>query len=430
MKRLTVKLFILLLTVASCNENKNKQITVPQIDIDSSVYVLNLDTITENEQRMKLSSIFSKVKTIILETTKESVIGRVQSLQVFDDRIFIMDNRAQGTVLMFDINGKFIHKIGNLGAGPGEYMYATDFTIDPVKKEIYILYSNFHINRYTIDGKFINKISFKSEPLHYAWHIQYHSGKIYTDMSSFTESPENEYLLQEIDPETGKQTGQFLNLAEYNNGWSEPYFSSSDCGFVAKLSESPKFLHLFTHVIPELNKNSVKPAIVLQSKHLATRSDVEKTKGEKDASARMRALKKSKKITLDYTHYAETKNHIFFMCPRMDEKNPLCWIMIDRQTKSVKIMRPPFNDLVFIDPSKEKSVLIPNTVPRIVRSTIPKYACSTSEGVYEYVEFDYPISLFQTFKSGENLNPNLDKLEELKKLPEDTNPVIFYYSYE
>ena len=223
MKHLTIKLFFLLLTFASCDFSGNKYVSVKQFEIDSSVYVLNLDTLQESEESVRLSSIFPKVKTIILETTKESVIGLVGHLQVFDDKIFIMDSKSQGIVLSFDMNGKFLRPIGRIGAGPDEYMYASDFTIDPVKKEIYILYTNLHINKYTTDGAFVGTIKLKSKPVRHARFIQYHNGKIYTDMNHFTDSVDKEYLLQEIDPETGEQTGQFLNIGEYNNGWNEPY---------------------------------------------------------------------------------------------------------------------------------------------------------------------------------------------------------------
>jgi hypothetical protein len=403
--------------LVSCNFHKNKQITVPQIDIDSSVYVLNLDTIIGDEQPMRLSSIFSKVKTIILETTKESVIGRVRWLQVFDNKIFIMDAKSHGTVLMFDINGKFIRKIGGIGAGPGEYMYADDFTIDPVNKEIYILYSHCHINRYTIDGEFIGAVSFKSGSASIARYIQYHNGKIYTDMNHITDSVDNEYLLQEIDPETGKQTGQFLNLTKYNNGWNEPYWQAQGCGFTARLSGYPKFLHLFTYVIPELNENTIKPFIVLQCKNLATHSDIEATKTKGDAGKRLQTLRTLNKFTLFPNNYAETKNHIFFRCRN---ENITYWITIDKHTKSIK-MAQSFNDLVFLNDNKEGE---------LPQALTPLYVFSSFEGVYECMDVNNYTPFFRILSEGKNLNPNLDKLEDLKKLPEDTNPVIFYYSYE
>ena len=421
MKQVTIKLFFLLLTFASCDFSGNKHVSIKQFEIDSSVYVLNLDTVPESEQSVNLSSIFPKVKTIILETTKESVIGRVRWLQVFDDRIFIMDdNRAHGIVLSFDMNGKFLRTIGRIGAGPDEYMYAKDFTIDPVKKEIHILYSDRHINRYTLDGAFVGTTIFKS----HARYIQYHNGKIYTDMSHFTDSVEKECLLQEIDPETGEQTGQFLNIGEYNNGWNEPYFTSSGCGFMAKLSESPKFLHLFTYVIPELNQNTVKPAIVLQSQHLATRSDVEQTKKvESESFKRLFALRRSNKITLDLLNYAETKNHIFLKY--WNEKGSLRGMTIDRKTKFIKTALY-FNDILYVDEFHKYSNI------NMTYLLYPHYVFSTQEGVYECMDAGVAhfAPFFENLVSGENMNPNLDRLDELKKLPEDTNPVIFYYSYE
>ena len=185
---------------------------------------------------------------------------------------------------------------------------------------------------------------------------------------------------------------------------------------MAKLSESPKFLHLFTYFIHELNQNTVKPAIVLKCKNFATRADVEKTKISGEASERFMSLRKLSKATLFPNNYAETKNHIFFMCRRMNEKRPLCWFMIDKRTKSIKMAEPPFNDLVYVRGEGARH--------------LPFYAFSTPEGVYECMDLSAPIPFFENLASGKNMNPNLDRLDELKKLPEDTNPVIFYYSYE
>ena len=95
------------------------------------------------------------------------------------------------------------------------------------------------------------------------------------------------------------------------------------------------------------------------------------------------------------------------------------WVTIDKRTKSIKMARY-FNDLVFIDDNKDGQL----------QALPPDYAFSTFEGVYECMGPNNYTPFFRIVSEGKNLQPNLDGLDELKKLPEDTNPVIFYYSYE
>jgi hypothetical protein len=196
-----------------------------------------------------MSSIFKKVKTIILETNKNSIIGRIGQLQVFENYIFILDAHSPAKLFMFDIDGKFIRIIGDIGAGPSDYMYADDFTIDTQKKEIYLLYQRCRINRYKFDGTFIGtiRINRTSGNTMYSRYIQYYNGRIYTDVSKFiseNDESENNYMLQEIDPETGKQTKCFMDVME-NKGWSSPYFSYNGYGFMSKLSDTPKYIYRY-----------------------------------------------------------------------------------------------------------------------------------------------------------------------------------------
>jgi hypothetical protein len=118
---------LVVILLASCNSQSNLQ----QPD-ENALYVINSDTIEESEVTM-LSSIFKKMKTIILETTDESVIGAVGRVQVFDNYIFILDDKNPHKLFAFNKEGKFIRLIGNVGYGPGEYIRPNDFTIDPQK---------------------------------------------------------------------------------------------------------------------------------------------------------------------------------------------------------------------------------------------------------------------------------------------------------
>ena len=52
-----------------------------------------------------------------------------------DDYIVVMDSEITETVLVFDKEGRFLHRIGQIGQGPGEYIDITDSSIDFEKKK-------------------------------------------------------------------------------------------------------------------------------------------------------------------------------------------------------------------------------------------------------------------------------------------------------
>jgi hypothetical protein len=349
------------------------------------------------------------VKTIILETTLESVIRGISDLQVFKNYIFILDSYSPHKLFIFDTEGRFVRIVGNIGYGPGDYLQPNDFTIDPEKEEIYLLYAHTRINKYNIEGEFIEAITLDKN---FANYIQYHNGKLY--VNSY-----DGYMLKEVDPETGKETNRFLKTDEYNKGWNEPYFRSNGEGFMSRLSKSPKFKLLFTDTFIAFNNNRIEPYITLQSEHLVTYSDIERVKkSEKEFSKQMTILREENKI-FSFRAYFETKNHIFFTYLHQYKGRKGNGVLLDLQTKAA-IKTFLFNDLVFI----------PNTK---IHLPLMYHAFYTPDGIYEWLDtqtvHENFVNFFENIKNGD-LSPNLDKLDELKKLPEDSNPVIFYYSYD
>jgi hypothetical protein len=78
---------------------------------------------------------------IYLEDTEESFITRtfegLAKLVVEEQRLYILDSRKNGTIFCFDLDGKFLFKINDVGSGPDEYLEVRDFSIHDGK--IYLL---------------------------------------------------------------------------------------------------------------------------------------------------------------------------------------------------------------------------------------------------------------------------------------------------
>lgn len=75
-------------------------------------------------------------KFITLETCDENLISQIKQLKIDSDRIYIIDNLR--CIHIFNISGKYIGKIGEVGNGPKEYTDVSNIHIDTLKQEIVI----------------------------------------------------------------------------------------------------------------------------------------------------------------------------------------------------------------------------------------------------------------------------------------------------
>ena len=103
-----------------------------------------------------LTAILDTIYYIIpLETNDDCLIGKIDKLEVKNERIFVTDFMSK-SVYEFDMNGKYLSKVSAFGQGPGEYASimastVTDSTIiiidDMSRKQI----------EYSINGKLISE---------------------------------------------------------------------------------------------------------------------------------------------------------------------------------------------------------------------------------------------------------------------------------
>ena len=367
---------------------------------NDNLRVIDLD-IQENTQKINTSSIFNKVEAIILETKKEALVGPFFMFYVFEDYLFIL-NRFQASnmdFLVFNRDGKFIRKIGGFGQGPGEYTRVFDFTIDSGNRIIYLL-CDLVVNKYNIDdGTFIGNIKLKES----VSCIQYAHGKLYSELRR-----DSVYLLQEINLETGKQADKYFKREEYDKGWYEPLFSYQEIPFKHRLAESPKFSSTFMDTIFAINQNGFMPYLTIKSKHLVNHTDLDATIGQVPKD-RIQTIKNKNKIFC-INNYLETKNHIFFHYTQGMTNVPILYSLTTNSYQKVMFQ----NDLVFND----------------VMPPYQEFIFSDSNGIYgTYNNVISNERFFELIKK-DKLATHVDKRDQLMKIAEDSNPVIFYYSYD
>ena len=81
---------------------------------------------------------FEEKEYINLEISKNSSFKRLNSLEINNGKINIMDHDFTKKVFVFDDRGNFLRSIGRKGKGPGEYILLQAFDVDE-KQDYYLL---------------------------------------------------------------------------------------------------------------------------------------------------------------------------------------------------------------------------------------------------------------------------------------------------
>lgn len=136
---LSIVLFI------SCSSEKENDI--PIIDIAKVI-----------EKEISLSDIVEDIDYVSL--SNDVLFGDIVSIELTDSLIFLTAERDG--LMVFYSNGKLKSHIGKKGKGPGEYKYATNFTLDINNSTVYILNSTSrNILKYSFNGDFLEGISLR-----------------------------------------------------------------------------------------------------------------------------------------------------------------------------------------------------------------------------------------------------------------------------
>ncbi|WP_184547879.1 6-bladed beta-propeller [Mucilaginibacter sp. FT3.2] len=108
-------------------------------------------------QLAKYSDVYDSVKIIKLESTKSSLIGRIDKVLFYDNKIFVLDQAERKAVFEFDAKGQFIQRFGSIGSGPGKYNEPNDMSVN--KNELTIWVSDLKkFIVYDLKGKFLREI--------------------------------------------------------------------------------------------------------------------------------------------------------------------------------------------------------------------------------------------------------------------------------
>ena len=398
-------LFLLLsvFNVSFCSVNQKE---LSQMD---SKYIIDLDGKQESE--ILLSSYFQNPKAIILETNKDCLIGHIFDLQVFDDFLYVLDTQIAKSLFVFDMNGRFVRKIGSLGQGPGEYSQLSDFTIDTEKKYIYLLDFNKRIHQYLFDGTFVRTITPKLEKTNIV-NIYCCNNRLFMSVLAYNRTP-NDYMLMETDLDNGEILSQSLPL-KYNKGWGESIYLRHS-SFLSRSNVMPLYTRMFMDYIVSVGED-ITPYIELRSKNLVTDKDVvnivNAQGGARAVLGRFRDYVSDHSKIYDVHSFVENNEFILFRYQRGIRNYHA--VILDKKTGLVKLANQFSNDLIYKNGENH---------------FFNGFLFSNTKGSFDILHIE-SIARFQESIRNNEVVSRLDRLDELRTLEEEANPVIFYYEYK
>ena len=406
---MTIKRTIIIITSIACFFSCTFKSKLTTDNLVNGLYEVDLENIPKDtDDTLFYSSVYKGIKTILLETNETCLIGGINKMHIHDDLIIILDRRYARSLYVFDKNGRFIRKIGSVGNGPGEYVEVTDFTIDKENNTIYLFDTMMgRINKYDFaTGRFINVINLN--PSIESRRIAYIGGKIYTDVY-YSKHADDNCLLRVIDESSGEEE-LFLNVMEYHKGISNTNNTAQIQVFFLLENGNIAFFQQFMNQIVEISKNGISTLVNFKGNNISTNL-IKKAIENDPASYYDNIELLNTRIFLQLADIIEHEEYLHFSyCQYL---SPVKFI-INKQTKEVKVY-PNHRDDLFLTARYYGPLL--------------HFGCYDSNGSYYYVP-QMGMSHFVATVNDNGLPPDFDRLEELKNLTDEANPVIFYHEFK
>ena len=130
------------------------------LNIQKTESKINVLSLAEMQLALIDTIFFQSTMVIPLETNDSTFIQNINRICLSNDTLFVLDSKL-GKVVMFDMEGRCVGKIHNVGNGPREYIQISDICIHPLKKTIVLLCSQpYKIMYYTYLGEFIEEATY------------------------------------------------------------------------------------------------------------------------------------------------------------------------------------------------------------------------------------------------------------------------------
>ena len=306
--------------------------------------IVDLDTMKKTIG--KYSSFFTSVKYVPLETTKESLVGSIDHLEIFDDTLFVLDMLSAKAIFLFDLSGKFIRKIGKTGRGPEEWIRPVSISLNKEERELLVLDGQLQkIFRYSLSGKFLGKISLHGNEIRSST-IECLNNKVFLDARKVSRDKSSPgFLLQEIDNQ-GNTINKWFDARINNKGWDQGqnpwYFSGS--GSLYSTQSGIKYADLFMDTIYSINPDGIQPFIALKTKDRLTAEKIAEIYKENPSLISFLRAPQHDNGLFGIRSYAENDDLIFFIFNQGREMRQL---IINKKPMKPFFLKGIMNDIIF-----------------------------------------------------------------------------------
>lgn len=397
----------------SCNAHNTTNITT-----NDNLYIINIDS-AKVFNTLRYSDIFKSVKVITL-SNKETLIGQIDKIQPYKDKLYILDSNIAKGVFEFNKNGDFIRKIGSLGSGPGEYISCQDFAINEKKEEILIQDAyNSRIYIYDIQsGKYKSYIDIQEK--NKIEHIWINDGNLYGVDSYFIGNGKKTYhILQQINETTGSIIAEWMEADKYNKGWNDEFIHTPLFYPIDK--DKDLFAFGLCDSIMCIQKDKLYPYIVLTGKNRIQNGEIPQEMISSSANANIRNQKNN-----EFFYKFLTQNKFIYISYIFEHNN---YIYIDYSTILFKqhIRYNKTNKETHIYKSLEDNLLY-SKIPKS-HSILP-FATSDSKGIYSVLQTENLPELKYFAQEEGTISSCIINKNKLKEINEDSNPIILYYEFK
>lgn len=392
--------------------------TVNYTAINNNTHIVNLDTV-ELKHDFKLSNVFDSVLVIPLDN-KEVVIGKLNRVDVYKDLIIVLDAEFAKGVFAFDKKGHLLYKIGNVGFGPKEYASCADFAIDHELGSIYV-YDRMGHRIYVYDvntGKYQRTLDIERRNMFNR--IWYSGGNLYAVNTYFQPKKDDTpfYILKQLDEETGKLIGEWLDAETFNKGWKSEFLTANI--FYRLNGNEDLFAYGLADTVLCFKGKEIVPYMVFTGDKVIKSEEILEEEKDVSLSANKRVemllnvqrrLGIQRKKIINVANLYESNGYLYFnyvTWPRFMAKYNL-------KNNEVAVYSNTKDDLLFLSNPYKYSMT--------------SFLMSDTGGVYYQVDTEVLSNLKSCLNDGV-LSDRIKNKDVLKSITEDSNPIILYYEYK
>ncbi len=232
-------ILIMLVSFTSCQNG--------DINTLNEIYVDNIEKISTSS----IDQLFDNIKYIQLETNKDAIIGDINKIILYDNKLFASDGSR---IIVFDNKGKYLFKIEKLGRGPGEYTDITDLIIS---NNTIILISRMtkKLITYDISGNFI-----KEYPLYYwASHMCVLSDSLLVINADYVITPENSHKFHVLNINSFEEVYSYYPISEAKSN----YMNITGQNNFSYVNRNPVFNESMNNTIYDITDSALIPRNLL-----------------------------------------------------------------------------------------------------------------------------------------------------------------------